>query len=109
MVAAGHLMCAPDLWKHSDIDMLDVGARHAKGNDIFGLTGRGTGVTPNTACLVDDFRPLHAVGMTGLLLRHCAEAEYITELREVSAGFADKAAANTDEAKTVDPALNEPL
>src|SRR5437763_16643040 len=39
LVAARHLVRAAHLWKHTDIDVLDVGARYADRHHVFRLAG----------------------------------------------------------------------
>lgn len=65
LIAARYLVRAPDLRKGADIDVLDVSAGDADGNDIFRLAGGGAGVTTNTTRVVDHFGPLD----TGRLCR----------------------------------------
>src|SRR5215472_16156799 len=85
LITAGHLVRPTDLGKDTNINVLDVGASNANGDDIFGLAGRGTRVTADAARLVDYLGPLHPIIRCGLLLNHGVEgrfrnrsAQYIT-------------------------------
>jgi len=70
LIAARHLMRAAHLRKHADVDVLDVSARDTYGHDIFRLAGSGAGMTPDTAGVIDDLRPLNAVVSSRFLLAH---------------------------------------
>ena len=61
LVATRHLMRATDLRKHADINVLDVRARDADGNDVFRLARSGAGMTTDAAGVIDHFGPLHAI------------------------------------------------
>ena len=61
LIAARYLMRAPHLRKHSDVDVLDVGAGDAYRHDVLGLAGGRARMTTDAAGVVDHFRPLDAV------------------------------------------------
>ena len=60
LITARYLMRATDLRKHADIDVLDVRARDADGNDVFRLARSRAGMTTDAAGVVYDLGPLHA-------------------------------------------------
>ncbi len=51
-------MRAAGLGKHADVDMLDVGARHANRDDVLRLAGRRARVATDAAGMVDHLGPL---------------------------------------------------
>jgi len=63
LVAACYLVCASCLWKDSDIDVFDVGARDGERNEILRLARRSACVTADTACMVNYLGPLNRVGL----------------------------------------------
>src|ERR1700752_4381543 len=66
LVAARHLMRAPRLWKHADVDVLHVRACNRNRNDVFRLARGGARMTADAACVVDYLGPLNR----GRRLRH---------------------------------------
>lgn len=72
LIAAGHLMRAPRLRKDSDVDVLDVGARHADWHDVLRLARRRARMATDTAGVVDDLGPLHGVLADALRFNHVA-------------------------------------
>lgn len=74
LIAARHLMRASSLRKLSDINMLDVGARHGERHFVFGFAGGRAGVTTDAARMVYDFSPLNLLGggMDGEFSHLCA-------------------------------------
>ena len=60
LITARHLMRATDLRKHADVNVLDIRARDADGNDVFRLAGGRAGMTTDAAGMVYDLGPLHA-------------------------------------------------
>src|SRR6185436_8696380 len=61
LVAACYLVCASCLWKDSDIDVFDVGARDGERNEILRLARRSACVTADTACMVNYLGPLNRI------------------------------------------------
>ena len=59
LITAGHLMRAASLRKNANVDMLHIGARDGKRNQILRLACGGAGVATNASCVVDDLGPLH--------------------------------------------------
>src|SRR5712692_2576077 len=49
LIAAGHLVRAPHLWKYAHVNVLNISARYADGHDVFRLARRGARVTTDTA------------------------------------------------------------
>jgi hypothetical protein len=72
-------MSPTDLRPLTDVNMLHVCSCHADGHDILGLAGGGAGMATDAASMVDDFRPLHAIGVRSLLVDHVYEAANISE------------------------------
>ena len=70
LIAARHLMRAPHLRKHANIDVLDVCARDADRNYVFRFACGRARVAPDAAGMIDHLRPLHAVLTSCLLLDH---------------------------------------
>ena len=75
LITARYLMRATDLRKYADIDVLDVRARDADGNDVFRFACGRAGVTADATCVVDDLRPLDALVATWLWIDHLPEAK----------------------------------
>ena len=75
LITTGHLMGAPRLGKDTDVDVLDVSARDADGYDVFRFACRRARMTADATRVVDDFRPLHALFATWLLIDHLAVAK----------------------------------
>lgn len=63
LIATGDLVCSPCLWKHPDVNVLNVGACDRQWNQIFRFAGSGTGVATNASRMVDDLGPLHPTGI----------------------------------------------
>jgi hypothetical protein len=89
LIAARYLMRAPHLREHTDVDVLDVGARDADGNDVFRFARRSAGVTADAAGVIDYFGPLHTILASCLLIEHLPfcktktrRAKYITQRRK---------------------------
>src|SRR5215831_10113994 len=61
LITARHLMRPAHLGKDTDIDVLDVGAGHTNGHNVFGLAGGGTRVTADAPCVIDYLGPLHTI------------------------------------------------
>src|SRR2546425_5615840 len=61
LITARHLMCATNLWKHADINVLDVRARDADRNHVFRLARSRAGMTTDATGMVYDLGPLHAI------------------------------------------------
>ena len=70
LIATGHLVRATHLWKHTDIDVLDVGARHPDGHHVFRLAGSRTRMAADTASVIDDLGPLHGLLASCWLFNH---------------------------------------
>lgn len=73
LITARDLVRASRLWKHADVDVLDVGARDADGYDVFRLARCRARVTADAARVVDDLCPLNPLVVTWLLIDHVAE------------------------------------
>jgi hypothetical protein len=90
LIAARDLMCPTDLWKHSDVDVLDVGPRDTYGDNVFRLARGRAGMATDTAGVVDNLRPLDAVLSSWLWLRHVSDfgvAKYIMESFKLCGDF----------------------
>ena len=61
LITARHLVRAARLRKDADIDVLHISTRDTERNDVFRFARGGAGMTADTAGMVDDFGPLHAV------------------------------------------------
>jgi hypothetical protein len=61
LIAARDLMSAARLRKDADVDVLDVGARDRKRNEIFRLARGGARMTTDTARVVNYLGPLNRV------------------------------------------------
>jgi hypothetical protein len=59
LITARDLMSAPRVWKFSDINVLDVGARDRQRHNVFGLASGRAGMTADAARMVNNLRPLH--------------------------------------------------
>jgi hypothetical protein len=70
LITASHLMRTPHLREHANVDVLDISARHADGNNVFGLARSGTRVTADAPRVIDYLCPLHAVFAYWLLVDH---------------------------------------
>ena len=70
LITARDLMRPASLRKHADIDMLDVGARHPDGHQVFRLAGSRTRVAADTASVIDDLGPLHGLLASCWLFNH---------------------------------------
>jgi hypothetical protein len=77
LIATRHLVRAPHLGPLADVHVLDVSARDTDGDNILGLARGRTGMTTDAASVVDDFRPLHTICASCLLLDHVYEAANI--------------------------------
>ena len=77
LVAASDLMRAAHLWKHSHVDVLDVGASDAHRHDVLGLAGSRARMTTDAAGVVDYLGPLHLISAVTLLLNHATECRAI--------------------------------
>ena len=62
LIAARDLVRAANLWEDTDIDVLDIGTRHANWHDVFRLTGSRACVTPDAPSVIDDLGPLNPIG-----------------------------------------------
>jgi hypothetical protein len=58
LIATSDLVRAPGLRKHADIDVLYISSGNRNGNDVFGLTRGGAGMTADAASVVDYLCPL---------------------------------------------------
>ncbi len=63
LIAARHLMRAARLRKLSDINMLDVCARHRERHIVLRLAGRRAGMATDAARVVNHFGPLSNVAL----------------------------------------------
>ena len=70
LIATRHLMRAPHLRPLAHVHVLDVGARDTDGDNILGLARGRTRMTTDATSVIDDFRPLHAIGASCLLVDH---------------------------------------
>jgi hypothetical protein len=70
LIAARHLVRAPHLREHAHVDVLDISARDANGDNIFGLASGGTRVTADAPRVIDYFGPLHAIFAYWWLVDH---------------------------------------
>ncbi|MDX6290383.1 MAG: hypothetical protein QOH42_2182 [Blastocatellia bacterium] len=70
LVAARYLMRAPDLWKHTNVDVFHVGSGDADRHDILRLAGGRAGMTTDAASVVDDLGPLDGARGSCLWLDH---------------------------------------
>src|SRR3977135_3212434 len=68
LIAARYLMCAAYLWKHSYVDVLDIGSGDANRHDILRLAGGRAGMTTDAASVVDHLCPLDGARESCLLL-----------------------------------------
>ena len=66
LIAARHLMRASRLGEDADINVLNVGSRHADGDNVFRLAGSRARMTTNATRVVDNLGPLNL-----LRLKHC--------------------------------------
>ena len=70
LIATCDLMRATNLREDTDIDVLDVGARHPDGHHVFRLAGSRTRMAADTASVIDDLGPLHGLLGSCLLFNH---------------------------------------
>jgi hypothetical protein len=61
-------MSASRVWKLSDINMLDIGARDGERDQVLRLAGGGAGVTAYAARVVYDFAPLNLLALLPCVL-----------------------------------------
>ena len=61
LITTRHLMRPTRLREHSDINVLNIGARHTYRHNVFGLAGRSAGVTAYAARVVNHLRPLRLI------------------------------------------------
>ena len=61
LIATRYLVRAPDLRKDADVNVLDVSSGHADRHDVLGFARRRARMTTNTAGMVNDLGPLHAI------------------------------------------------
>ena len=62
LITTRDLVRATRLGKHTDVDVLDVGARDPDRHDVFRLAGGRARVTADATRVVDDLRPLDRAG-----------------------------------------------
>jgi hypothetical protein len=89
LIATRHLMRAPHLGPLADVDVLNVSACDTDGDNILRLARGRTGMATDAASVVDDFRPLHAICASCLLLDHVYEAANISRKYAIT-GLKDK-------------------
>ena len=58
LIATRNLVGPSCLRKNSDVDVLNIRARDAEGDDVFGLAGGRAGMTTDTTSVVDYLGPL---------------------------------------------------
>jgi hypothetical protein len=61
LITTRHLVRAARLRENTHVDMLDVSSRHADRDYVFRLASSRAGMTSDTAGMVDDLGPLHAL------------------------------------------------
>ena len=59
LIAPRNLMCSSHLWKDSNVNVFDIGARNRKRHNILGFTCCSAGVAADTASVVNYLSPFH--------------------------------------------------